>query len=276
MLKQKRETSSSTIDIMKPGENYVTRMAELLELPVEVILAHCEPRRDATFRPVREEIGGVIEAEPQPARLMTLKAVADVPPAEEVAPSKTDENDLYTQWREASDAAKAELETQLFSALQRHATAVMWKKIPEADKNLARDIASVVMKQLAEFKGESKFSTWVHRIVLNRCNMYLREKEVAKGRFYVSKNPDYDPKLRDPKAKAAFDRVEEAIDLEPLNLWVEKLPKKDYVLLDCMADEMTMAEAAEKLGVSEDAAESHWRRLKARLKKKLLAKADGK
>ena len=276
MLKHGKE------DTMTLRESPVARIAELLGLPVEVIRAYGKPRTSIASRRVGR-LGTVIDTGEPSSRLVTLKGTEPQPASvgvEKVAPSRTDENELYARWHEAPDAEKRDLEKKLFKAVLKRARNVVWREIPDADEHLARHIASVVIEQLAKFRGESQFSTWVHRIILNQCNLYLREKVKDKDRFYVSKNPGVDTNseddmnleddinLRDPRAEAAFDRVEEALDFEPLERVLNELPTKQQRLLDCVVDGMTMAKAAQKLRISEDAAESSWRRLRFRLRKK--------
>jgi RNA polymerase sigma factor (sigma-70 family) len=253
----------------------VERFAELLGLQIEVIQAYGKPQERVTAQAPRKVVGTVSKAEPR-FHYATLKAVPRVAGAEEVEPARTDENELYAQWCAASDEEKPQLEKRLFNKLTQHAQAVMWEKIPDADKRLAPDIASVVMEHLAKFKGNSKFSTWTHRIILNHCYQYLRGKVDSRSRLYVSENPEEDTKLKDPQAEAAFARVEQGIDLEPLERLVRGLPSEDQVLLDCRIDGMTMVEAAAKLKISEDAAESRLRRLVESLRKEFRRKPDGK
>jgi RNA polymerase sigma-70 factor (ECF subfamily) len=257
--------------------NLVERLAELLGLPIEVIRAYGKPQEQAVSQAAPKAVGTVSEAEP-PYRYATLKAQPSVPPAEQKAPSKKQEsklfeqeNELYAQWHDAPAEERPKFEKRLFRVVVRHARNVMWGKIPEADESLARDIAAVVIKQLATFGEESKFSTWVHRIILNHCNLYLRRVMRERERFYQA-----DENLEDPRAEAAFDRVEEGVDLEPLERLLKELPSEDYVLLDCRLDGMTMAKAAEKLGISENAAESRYRRLEARLQKEMRGSPGGK
>jgi RNA polymerase sigma factor (sigma-70 family) len=271
-------------------ENRLVRIAELLGLPVEVIQAYGKPRTRGAFRRVGK-LGTVIDTGGPSSRLMTLKGTEPQPAfvgVEEVEPSKTGEDELYAQWCKASEEQKPDLEEKLFKKVLKHARAVMWPKIPDGDENLARHIASVVIEHLAEFRGESKFSTWVHSVILNQCNLYLRKKVKDENRFCAFENPEVDTNLeddntpedninlRDPRAEAAFDRVEEALDFEPLERLLKELPTKQRFLLDCVLDDMTMAEAAKKLGIKEDAAESSWRRLRGGLRKKMLGKPDGK
>jgi RNA polymerase sigma-70 factor (ECF subfamily) len=130
-----------------------------------------------------------------------------------------------------------------------------------------------VIEQLAEFKGESKFTTWVHKIILNQCNLYLRKKVKDRNRYYVSENPEYDLKLKDPKTDAAFAKVVQAVDLERLDRSAKELPPEDYCVWECWRDGMTMKATAEKLGISEDSVENSLRRkVKPYLKEKILAR----
>jgi RNA polymerase sigma factor (sigma-70 family) len=247
------------------------RLAELLHLPVEVVRDYGKPRTWVAARRVRK-IGRAVEKQRPPA---TMKDSGErVTPS--VAPYKEykEEDDLYQKWRDAPVDEKPDLEKQQFKVVKKHAKAVIWEMAPEANEGLADEIASQVIERLPKFRQEAKFSTWSHRIMINQCNLYLRRTIPEKDRFYMSPGkPEDDIKLADPRAKAAFDRAEGAIDYERL---VGTLPRKDYVLLQCRLAGMTVAEAAKKLGDLEDAAESRWRRLKARLKKELRGKSDGK
>jgi RNA polymerase sigma factor (sigma-70 family) len=136
----------------------------------------------------------------------------------------------------------------------------MWRRIPEADDDLTRDIAATVINQLATFEGESNFTTWAHKIILNQCNLYLREKVKGRKRFYVSKNPEDDIKLSDPKAEAAFAKVVQDVDLELIDRLAKRLSPEDYSVWECWRDGMTMKATAEKLGIPEDSAENSLRR----------------
>jgi RNA polymerase sigma factor CnrH len=260
--------------------NLAARLAEVLELPIEVIQAYEKPLKPASYRATQKIVCKVSDTE-RPAHYATLKAVADIPAAEKVASSKTDENELYAQWRDAAVEKKPELEKKLFNKLVDHSNGVIWQMMHERDPELealARDIASDAVKNLSlgRFSERSKFSTYVQGIAKNKINEEMERRIVRRNRFYVSKNPEEDIELADSNAKDAFERVEEGLDLAPLERLVQALPKKDHVLLDCVLNGMTMTEAAEKLGDTEDAAESRLRRLKTRLKKKIREKGDGK
>jgi len=119
-------------------------------------------------------------------------------------------------------------------------------------------------------------------VVNDHQDYYLRQVMDEREQLYhpiyqPDENPEDDINLRDAKADAAFVRVEKSADyLEPLEHLFKTLSKKDYLLLDSFLDGMTMAEIAEKLGDTEDATESRWRRLKTRLGEKIRENRDGK
>jgi DNA-directed RNA polymerase specialized sigma24 family protein len=247
----------------------VERLAKLLGLPIEVIQAYGKPEKHVSLK----EVGTVSEVEP-PYRYGTLQEQAVAPPAEQRAPSKKQEsalfkkeNELYAQWHDASAEERPKFERRLFRVVVTHARNVMWGKIPEADENLARDIAAVVIKQLAAFDGESKFTTWTHRIILNHCNLYLRRVIRERERFYQA-----DENLEDPRTEAAFAKVVQAVDLELIDRLAKGLAPEDYCVWECWRDGMTMKATAEKLGIPEDSAENSLRRkVKPYLKEKILA-----
>jgi DNA-directed RNA polymerase specialized sigma24 family protein len=264
--------------------NVSERLAQLLKLPASVVHSYAKPRRlvFVTAKRARRLLKAekISDVRP-PARYATLNADAEVLP-QEIAPAKTDENELYAQWRDAPDEGKPELEKKLFSRLLGHSKAVIWQMMHEHDlelEALARDIASDAIKNLSlgRFKKGSKFSTYVQGIAKNKIYEEMERRVIRRNRFYAfDENQEDDINLKDSKVEVAFSRVEEGLDLEPLERLVKMLSKKECVLLDCMLDGMTMAKAAEKLGDSEDAAESRWRRLKIRLKKEISGKPDGK
>ena len=254
----------------------VPRLTTLLGVSPEVIQQYCKTQRRLIFRVARKKARLGLEVERSRARLMTLNAEATFPSTEEVEVPKTDENEIYAQWRKASDEERKELLGRLFGEVRKHVEAVMWLTIHEAHKELTHDIATVVIESLAKFEGKSKFSTRVQKLIMNQCYQYLRQKGIQKKRCYVSESPEYDINLRDARAEAAFVRVEEGVDAKPLERLINTLPKKDYVLLQCKLEGMTIAEAAKDLGDSEDAAESRWRRLKGRLRKQIQESPDGK
>src|SRR5262249_41719060 len=86
------------------------------------------------------------------------------------------ENDLYQAWRDAKDPNDQERKVQpLHKAVRSHARAVVYSKLPEAPETLAEEIAGDVILGIKNFRGKSKFSTYVHRVAENKVNEQLRK-----------------------------------------------------------------------------------------------------
>ena len=244
-------------------ENSVARIAELLGLPVEVILAYGKPRTRGAFRRVRK-LGTVIDTGQPSSRLMTVKDTEPQPASvgvEEVVPAKTGEDELYAQWCKASEEQKPDLEEKLFKEVLKHDTAVIWQKLGESNNDLAHDIASDTIKNLGKFRDQSKFSTWVQGIAKKRILYELRTR--VRRRKVFDEKADYEKELGKRKLAASGD-IEARILLEEIR---KGLTSKEGLLLDAMVEGLKTAEIAEKFRISEDAAESRQRLLRKKLKK---------
>jgi len=251
-------------DTMTLRENRFARIAELLGLPVEVIRAYGKPRTSGAFRRDRR-LGTVVDTGQPSSRLMTLKGTEPQPAfvgVEEVAPSKTGEDELYAQWRHAPGADKPDLEEKLFNEVLKHDTAVIWGKLGESNHDLAHDIASDTIKNLGKFREQSKFSTWVQGIAKKKILHELRTR--VRRRRVFDEQADYEKELGKRKLDASGD-IEASILLEGIR---RGLTSNEGLLLDAMIERLNTAEIAEKFGISEDAAESRQRLLRKKLIKK--------
>jgi RNA polymerase sigma-70 factor (ECF subfamily) len=179
------------------------------------------------------------------------------------------ENDLYQRWLESGDNDKTEILETLFKLVLKQAKAVVRLKVPEAPPNLAREIASEVIQRLPEFRQESLFSTWAHRIAINKANLEIRRKVEMRGRFVKYEECEQDADLA----------VENAADILDREILLDQIKRElnpvDSALIDYKLDGLSTKAAAERLGVSEDAAESRLRRLMNDLKK-TFTRPDGK
>ena len=179
------------------------------------------------------------------------------------------ENDLYQRWLESGDNDKTEILETLFKLVLKQAKAVVWLKVPDAPPNLAREIASEVIQRLPEFRQESQFSTWAHRIAINKANLEIRRKVEMRGRFVEYEECEQDA---DPAVENAADILDREILLDQIK---RELNPVDLALIDYKLDGLSTKAAAERLGLSEDAAESRLRRLMKDLKK-TFTRPDGK
>ena len=83
--------------------------------------------------------------------------------------------------------------------------------------DISQDVFISVYKKLNEFRFESKFTTWLYRITVNKCRDYLRKKRV-RSIFVPIKDTDREPSTR---FRA------ESIDIPQLvRKAIEKLPDK--------------------------------------------------
>lgn len=81
------------------------------------------------------------------------------------------EDAAFATWREEGTGIE-----ELVELLQSHAEAVTMDILHEADEDIALEAVCKVMEKCGSFKGESKFSTWFHSIVVNLCKMRIRER----------------------------------------------------------------------------------------------------
>ena len=181
------------------------------------------------------------------------------------------ENELYERWLNAGEAEKEELIGRLFQEVVRHAQSVVWIGLQEWNPDLAQEIAFAAFRNLSRFKGESKFSTWVHAIGRNKVKELLRNRGRWRKVFAQSgvvehrqeeqgDGPDpFDPAARVPD----FDT---SIFLDEL---CKGLSEDEELLLRCKYENMSSNEIAAILETTTETVDSRWARLKPTLKEKV-------
>jgi RNA polymerase sigma factor (sigma-70 family) len=95
----------------------------------------------------------------------------------------SNENDLYKKWLTAPEGKRKGLAEEIYSAVRTHARTVVFKRLPEVRADLPHDIAADVIQRLGAFRGECKFSTWVHEICNRKVNEALRKLIRSKAVF---------------------------------------------------------------------------------------------
>jgi RNA polymerase sigma factor (sigma-70 family) len=134
-------------------------------------------------------------------------------------------------------------------------------------EDLTQDVLTVLFLNLSKFKGESKLSTWIYRICINKCSEHMRHKSRKKRNgFLVSistffhltnhQTPEQDLML-DERKTILF----QALSTLPENQRIA------YTLFHM--EERTYAEIGEIMNCSVNAVESLMFRAKQNLKKKL-------
>ncbi|WP_172299474.1 RNA polymerase sigma factor [Pseudoruegeria sp. HB172150] len=125
-------------------------------------------------------------------------------------------------------------------------------------EDLTQDICLALPAKLSGFRGDAKFSTWLYRVAVNAAHDARRR---AASRTKASDGwGDWERNRR-----AAADDTAEGLDW--LQTAMAALPEdlRDTAALT-MGDEMTHAEAAEALGISEGTASWRLSEIRKRLK----------
>lgn len=92
-----------------------------------------------------------------------------------MAPIQDPDSECLGRCRAGDPAAFAEL-------VDRHKEAVYrwiysWVGRKESAEELAQDVFLKAFRDLGNFRGDSKFSTWLHQIALNRCRDHWRSRQ---------------------------------------------------------------------------------------------------
>ena len=142
-------------------------------------------------------------------------------------------------------------------------------KSREDAEEVAQDIFVKAYRSLADFRGASKFSTWLYTIVNTTCITFLRKKKLDvhsldnEKVFEVADSQDSGMRanLVEQKSRAAM--VSNAIDL---------LSADDAQVITLFYKaEQSLEEVAQVLGVEVNTAKVRLHRARARLKEKMQA-----
>jgi RNA polymerase sigma factor (sigma-70 family) len=137
----------------------------------------------------------------------------------------------------------------------------------EDAEELAQDVFVKAYRYLADFRGDSKFSTWLYTITNNACITFLRKKKLVvhsmddERVFEAADNIDsgYRSNKVEQKAKAAM--VNKAVSL---------LGPEDAEIITLFYNaEQSIEEISRILGVEPNAAKVRLHRARKRLKEKL-------
>lgn len=105
-----------------------------------------------------------------------------------LSPKGSAEDAAYASWVEEKDDLTRR--AILIELLEAHASAVCYLVLRRNEPQLIKTAVNNVMLALDQFRGESRFSTWAHRVLLN--DMYMeRRREAAR------KEEELSPKLID-------------------------------------------------------------------------------
>ena len=144
----------------------------------------------------------------------------------------------------------------------------------------ARDIAQEAFvkayRYLSNFKGESKFSTWLYRILVNLCKDFLRKKKVRRHLMFFMPHRDEEDEAKDPmeyvaaKSPNAFEGMMNKELDHAIHEACDKLPfQQRSVFTLRYLEGMSLEEIAESLDLSVGAVKAHLWQAGQKMKKSL-------
>jgi RNA polymerase sigma-70 factor (ECF subfamily) len=164
---------------------------------------------------------------------------------------------------------------QLVKKYQQSIFNVIYRHVGNNDdaEDIAQEVFIKVWRHAKSFKGKSKFSTWLYRIVVNQCHDHRH-----KSKHMAESLDDLMQKEVIPEALKYERNVELEGKTEIIRKTVEELPERQRIaLILSQFEEKSYREIAQIMGTSLPSVESLIFRAKVALKKKLLPlKKNGK
>jgi len=130
-----------------------------------------------------------------------------------------------------------------------------------------QEVCLQVWRSHKNFKGQSKWSTWVYRVALNVCLTLLR-----KDKKLISSYSEYDrlPETLDTDNKNDYNDN----DYEMLFQAIRKLKEVDKAIILLYLEEKSYAEIADVMGLNQNTVGVRITRIKSKLKKMLNGKIN--
>ena len=179
------------------------------------------------------------------------------------------EGDLVARAQQGDRSAFGQLVAQNQPACRRLALSIL--RNSEAAEDEVQTSYCKALQHIGDFHRESKFSTWLNRIVANQCLMRLRGLRRSRS-FSMSDDPTGEGAVLEFPAggdSPEQDLVRRELS-EVLAAQVRRIPPlmRDVVLLRDV-QELPMPEVARRLGISVPAAKSRLLRARATLRQNL-------
>ena len=145
--------------------------------------------------------------------------------------------------------------------------AFRFTKNREDAEEVSQDIFVKAYRALADFKGNSKFSTWLYTIVNNTCITFLRKKRLQthsldkEGVFEVADSQD---------SGLRANQVEQKSKVAMVNNAIKMLGTDDAEIITLFyKSEQSLEEIAQILGLETNTAKVRLHRARTRLKEKM-------
>ena len=175
------------------------------------------------------------------------------------------DTDIIQQVLQGNQAAYATLVNRYQSFV--FTIVLRYVKAREDAEEVAQDIFVKAYRSLADFKGASKFSTWLYTITTTSCITFLRKKKLDvhsldnEKVFAVADNVDGGMSANQIEQKSKITMVNKAIDLLS--------PEDAQVITLFYKGEQSLEEIAQALGKEVNTVKVQLHRARTRLKDKM-------
>jgi RNA polymerase sigma factor (sigma-70 family) len=140
-------------------------------------------------------------------------------------------------------------------------------KTREDAEEVAQDVFIKAYKYLADFRGASKFSTWLYTIVNNTCISFLRKKKLD---IYSLDNENVFERAQNQDSGLSANTVEQKSKLNMVHQAIAMLSPDDAQIITLFYKaEQSLEETAQVLGIETNAAKVRLHRARTRLKEKM-------
>ena len=140
---------------------------------------------------------------------------------------------------------------------------------PAEAEDMTQQTFLQVFRKIGTFRGESGFSTWLHRVTVNVVLMHLRRKRPSEILFEDLDRPGSDSESR-PEYSASDTSMLSVVDRLNLRRAIRKLPsdyKRHFLLYDVLG--YAHKEIARYLGCSTGSSKSQLHKARKRLRRLL-------
>jgi RNA polymerase sigma factor (sigma-70 family) len=168
--------------------------------------------------------------------------------------------DLESQWITQAQQGDQQAFYRLYENYHRRIYALCWRMM--ADKDSAEDVCQEVFVQLwqkiSNFRGESKFSTWLHSVASN----------IALG--HIRKNKTWLQRIFSIEEQVIEDATVEMPECSSLDKKIQKLPERARLVFVLFAIEgYRHEEIAQMLGMAVGTSKAQYHRARGLLRESL-------
>lgn len=138
-------------------------------------------------------------------------------------------------------------------------------------QDIAQDVFIEIWKSLAKYRGDSKLSTWIYRISVNKSLNYIRKVKRYKKEDIISIQQDKEISLTIEEESVAEIEKELSEKYNHIYQAIDKLPNNQRIaFIMCKYQELSYREISETMNLSLSSVESLIHRAKMNLQKKLI------